>query len=77
VGAVQQILDKNVTLSLDEVKAIQLAKRDVVIVCITALTMASEQTYLGASFVRNKLHDAVVRATLDAINRRLSALQTA
>lgn len=38
---------------------------------VTVLSRRGEEVYLGTAFVRGDLREAAVRATLDAVNRRL------
>ncbi len=59
-------------LELDHVQAS--AQDDVVLVRLSLVTADGEQALVGAALVPHDMSDAVVRATLDAVNRRVEAL---
>jgi predicted nucleic-acid-binding protein len=55
---------------------LMLAGRQVVVAMINALTDTGEDLLIGSAIVRQDLHRAVVSATLDALNRRVTSLPT-
>ncbi len=58
-------------LFVEEVGISQLAKQQVALVSITLITTGGEQSLTGSALVRNDDREAVVKATLDAVNRKL------
>ena len=59
----------------DDVGVTQLAKQQIALVSITLITPTGEQTLTGCALVRNDDREAVVKATLDAVNRKLKFLR--
>lgn len=59
----------------EDVGIFSLAKHKVVQVAITLVTASGEQSLVGCAQVRNDDREAVVKATLDAVNRKLKFLQ--
>lgn len=62
--------------ALEDVSVIPLGREKVALACITLVGSQKEQVFTGSAPVRYNEHDAVVRATLDAINRRFGFLTT-
>ncbi|AET70744.1 hypothetical protein Desor_5367 [Desulfosporosinus orientis DSM 765] len=58
----------------EDVGIIQLAKKQIALVSITLIASAGEQSLTGCAIVRNDDREAVVKATLDAVNRKLEFL---
>lgn len=59
----------------EDVEITQLAKHQIALVSITLITSAGEQSLTGCALVRNDDREAVVKATLDAVNRKLRFLR--
>lgn len=59
----------------EDVGITQLAKQQIALVSITLITSAGEQSLTGCALVRNDDREAVVKATLDAVNRKLRFLR--
>ncbi len=76
LDAVDQYLHGTYSFDLEDVSIIQLGKERVAVSCITIVTPMGEQSYAGSALVRQNEKDSIVRATLDAINRRLGCLTT-
>lgn len=53
---------------------VTLSGRDIVVVCINVLTPRGEDFLSGSAIVKQDLWKAVVNATLDAVNRRMGAI---
>jgi len=62
-------LDKYIFVT-EDVRITQLVKQQVVLVSITLITSAGEQSLVGCALVRSDEREAVVKATLDAVNRK-------
>lgn len=58
----------------EDVAIIQLAKKQIALVSITLIASLGEQSLTGCAIVRNDDREAVVKATLDAVNRKLKFL---
>ncbi len=54
----------------EDVRVTQLAKQQIALVSITMITSSGEQSLTGCALVRNDDREAVVKATLDAVNRK-------
>ena len=59
----------------EDVGISHLAKQQIALVSITLITSAGEQSLTGCALVRNDDREAVVKATLDAVNRKLRFLR--
>lgn len=59
----------------DDVGITQLAKQQIALVSITLIAPVGEQSLTGCALVRNDDREAVVKATLDAVNRKLKFLR--
>jgi hypothetical protein len=59
-------------LDVDAVAVVPLAHAEVAVVQVVWLRPAGGERLTGASEVRDDAHQAVIRATLDAVNRRLA-----
>ncbi len=64
------------SLSIEDCHVGPVGQRLTASVVVNELDDSGERTLLGSCLVRQDESDAVVRATLDAINRRLALLQT-
>lgn len=69
--AVESFLEIDDTFLLEDIKEIQLAGKDAVVIAVTFVSEYGEQIFSGCSFVNSDRREAVVKATLDAINRRV------
>ncbi len=59
----------------EDVVITQLAKHQIALVSITMIAPTGEQPLTGCALVRNDDREAVVKATLDAVNRKLRFLR--
>ena len=67
-------LDKFIFVT-EDVGISELAKQQIAMVSITLITSAGEQSLTGCALVRNDDREAIVKATLDAVNRKLRFLR--
>jgi len=72
LAAIQRFIKSSSVLFLDECGVVQVGTKRAATVCVLELEGDLEHTYIGACLVRQDELDAVVRATLDAVNRRFS-----
>jgi len=76
LAAVEQYVHGTHSFALEDVSIIQLGRERVAVSCVTLVSPLGEQSYAGSALVRQNEKDSIVRATLDAINRRLGFLTT-
>ena len=77
LDAVSKYTDATVSFALEDVSLLRLGREKVAVSCIALVSGLGEQTFSGSAMVRQNDNDSVVRATLDAINRRMGFLTTA
>lgn len=76
LDAVSQYTSEGTSFALEDVAVVQLGREKVSVACITLVTAFGEQSFSGSALVRQNDSDSIVRATLDAINRRIGLLTT-
>lgn len=76
LDAVERYAHGALSFALEDVNIIQLGRERVAVSCVTLVSPLGEQAYAGSALVRQNEKDSIVRATLDAINRRLGFLTT-
>jgi hypothetical protein len=74
--AVEQLVDNLVRFELDHLEVTPMGSERTVLVSLTLLTSKGAERLTGAAGVREDVRQAVIRATLDALNRRLEMLLT-
>ncbi len=72
--AVSKFLGDKAALIAEEVVKTKMAQRDSILASVTMITENEEETLLGSVFVKEDENEAVSRAALDAINRRIMML---
>jgi hypothetical protein len=77
LDAVSQYADATISFALEDVAVVQLGREKVAVSCIALVSGFGEQHFSGSALVRQNDNDSIVRATLDAINRRMGFLTTA
>ena len=75
VAAVQEFLAEDLALAVQEVEAVRLGRRRAVLVTIAMLTHRREKLLSGSCVVEHDLQQAVVLATLSALNRLVGGLR--
>lgn len=76
LDAIAQYLQGAFTFALEDVEIIRLGRESIACACVVLVTSLGEQAFAGSALVRQNDKDSIVRATLDAINRRLGFLTT-
>ncbi len=76
LNAVEQYTHGSHSFALEDVTIVQLGREKVAVSCMALVTPLGEQTFVGSALVRQNDKDAIVKATLDAINRRIGFLTT-
>jgi hypothetical protein len=74
--AVEQLVDGQLRLELDHLEVTPMGTERTVVIALTLLTSRGAERLTGAAAVREDVRQAVIRATLDALNRRLEMLLT-
>lgn len=60
------------TFILEDIKTVNISTDKAVVVVITCINNGFEQKFCGSSLIRSDYKEAVVKATLDALNRYIS-----
>jgi hypothetical protein len=76
LNAVEQYSEDGFGFALEDVAIVALGREKVAVACIVLVTPLGEQALAGSALARHSENDSIVRATLDAINRRLGFLTT-
>lgn len=76
LDALSQYVSDSTTFALEDVAIVQLGRERVAVACVSLVTQYGEQSFTGSALVRQNDSDSIVRATLDAINRRMGLLTT-
>lgn len=74
--AVEQLADGSARFELDHLEVTPMGADRTVVVALTMLSTRGTERLTGAAAVREDVRQAVIRATLDALNRRLEMLLT-
>jgi hypothetical protein len=76
LNAMDKFVKGAYSFALEDVSVSTFGQNRVTVACVAIVSSAGEQIYCGSAIVRQNEEDSVARATLDAINRRLSFLIT-
>jgi hypothetical protein len=76
LAALQEFLDDDVALGVEGVEVVRMGGQDVIIVGLALLMHRQEKTLTGCCTVGRDLPQAVVLATLSALNRVVGGLKT-
>ena len=72
----QAFLKGDFSFALEDVALVALGRERVAVSCIILVTPHGEQPLGGSAFARQGENESIVRATLDAVNRRMNFLTT-
>lgn len=72
--AVESLVDDKARFDLDHLEVTQTGRDKTVVAGVTLVTSTGSEKLTGAAVVREDVRQAVIRATLDGLNRRLGAL---
>lgn len=75
VNAVQEFLDEDVALGVAEVELVPMGRRSVAVVALTLLAHRQEKLLAGSCGVEQDVQQAVVLATLAALNRVVGGMR--
>ena len=76
LNAVEKYTVGTFSFALEDVAIVTLGRERVAVSCVILVTPLGEQALSGSALARQSENDSLVRATLDAINRRLGFLTT-
>ncbi|MDY0087901.1 MAG: hypothetical protein RBS78_05070 [Coriobacteriia bacterium] len=76
LNAVDQFARGAQSFSIEDVAILRLGRQDVAVSCVTMVSSPGEESFAGSALVRQNEKDSIVRATLDAVNRRMAFLKT-
>jgi len=74
IQCIKEMMSSNETLLLEDIDVVQLSKRSVMMVAINIVDRVSEDLVVGSAVLRDDRKESLVRATLDAVNRKLNIL---
>lgn len=74
--AVERYIGDGYKFALEDVSVCQLGRERVAVCCLAVVSSLGEHTYVGSALVKQNEKDSIVKATLDAINRRMGFLTT-
>ena len=72
--AIESLIESKARFELDHLEVTQTGRDRTVVAGVTLVTPSGSERLTGAAVVREDVRQAVIRATLDALNRRLGAL---
>ncbi|MDI3534647.1 MAG: hypothetical protein PWQ82_1012 [Thermosediminibacterales bacterium] len=72
--AIERYLNGSCSFAVEDVSLIEIAKKETVVVAVSIVTGSEEETVVGSAFIKKDVSEAAVKATLSAINRRLSKM---
>lgn len=72
--SLEEMLDLSQKIILEDIQRLRLAGQEVYTVALCALNDQSEEIHVGSAIVKGEDKEALVRATLDALNRRIDKL---
>jgi len=75
VNAIEDFLQGTCSFAVEDVAIIALGRQEAAIVSLSLVTPDGEEALIGSSFIKQDEREAIVKATLGAINRRLSILK--
>ena len=74
VGSLKELLGGVIDFVVEDVNVLNFVRREVVLVGVSTISPNGEEMLVGATLVRGDIKEAVVKATLDAVNRRLQRM---
>lgn len=74
LSALEQYLHGNCSFAVDDVLVSHMARHQVAVVALSLVTLEGEESLIGSAFVREDENESIVKATLNAVNRRVSLL---
>lgn len=74
LGCLKEMINTDELLMIEDFDVVNLAKTPVVMVAVNLVNRFSEDVLVGSAMLREDRKESLVRATLDAVNRKISIL---
>lgn len=74
LDAIEKFTRGAANFALEDVDILSLGRERVVAACVMLVTQLGEEVFTGSAAIKHNENDSIVRATLDAINRRFTYL---
>lgn len=71
LDCIHKLLKVSNAFVVEDIEKITLAKRDVMTIAVSFITTYQEELLVGSAIIRKNEKESIVKATLDAINRRI------
>lgn len=71
LDCIHSLLNVSNTFVVEDIERINLAKRDVFTIAVSFINSYQEELLVGSAIIRKNEKESIVKATLDAINRRI------
>jgi hypothetical protein len=75
IQALSEIFKLSSQLVLEEVRVVEISGEEAVLVAICVMNGFDEEIVVGTALVKRSLNETIVRATLDALNRKIFQLE--
>lgn len=75
IDALNEIFNLSSQLVLEEVRIVDISGEEAVLVAICVMNGFDEEIVVGSALVKRSLNETIVRATLDALNRKIFQLE--
>lgn len=74
INALEGFFDGNTKFIVEDIIKLSISSKEAINVCVSFISPQGEDILLGSAYVKSDEREAVGKATLDAINRKLSLL---
>ncbi|MGV8146867.1 MAG: hypothetical protein ACLKAK_10965 [Alkaliphilus sp.] len=74
LDALKQIIGNSIGFIAEDVEKINIGKKQIIVVAVTVILNHNEETLLGTSVIHDDIKKSIVKATLDAVNRKIIKL---
>jgi len=76
IKALSEIFKLSSQLVLEEVRVVEISGEEAVLVAICVMNGFDEEIVVGTALLKRSLNESIVRATLDALNRKIFQLES-
>jgi len=76
IQALSEIFKLSSQLVLEEVRVVEMSGEEAVLVAICVMNGFEEEIVVGTALLKRSLNESIVRATLDALNRKIFQLES-
>ena len=71
INSIRGLLKQHAEIQLSEIRVLQMDSAEIVVAVLKCFAENREENWVGSCFVTSHLAESAVRATLDALNRRI------